>query len=454
MSFERTVLEQIIHNEEYARRVVPHLKMKYFEDTASRNVLKTFIKYFTKYNKRPNLKELAQDIIDTRDMSEYDFESTFEVVKSLDDVPVDLEWALDKTESWCQDRAVELAVFDAISIIEGEDKKRTKHAIPDLLQQALAVSFDVDIGHDWLEDAELRHEFYNDTDTKIPTGITILDDATNGGIPRKTLNVIQGGPNIGKTMMMCALSSLYIQRGYNVVYFTMEMAREWIANRVDANLMNLSINDVQGLTEKEYMSRINAFREKSFGTMKIVEYPTGEGNVNLFSNSLTELRAKKNFKPDIIMADYIGIMASVRVEMRAGIYHYRKAIAEELRALAKKEDATVWSGNQVNRDGFASTDPDITASSESFGIPATADFYVSAVRTDELDELGQLMIIQNKSRYGNKSDTKYHKMVVGMAAEKAQMFNVDPAAQRGINTTESDEYEQPRKKSKFEGLEI
>jgi replicative DNA helicase len=433
VTIETTILAQLVHNPEYVKKVLPHLRLSYFGERTDKTIFRTFVEYHQKYNHSPNLHELEHEISEREDISDDDYEQIIHKFKQdFHDEEPDFDWMVDKTESWCQERAMYNGIMKSISIIDGEDEKHSKHAIPDLLKEALAVSFDTAIGHDYLEDATARFEFYNEEHERIPFNLKMLNKVTNGGVPRKTLNIILAGTNVGKTLAMVHMAANYMQQGLNVLYITLEMAEEWIANRVDANLMDMTVKEVEDQSSFDFYKNIGKIKtQENVGKLIVKEYPTASAHCGHFKQLMEELKLKKKFKPDVILVDYIGICASSRVKIgQSGSYFYIKAIAEELRGLAVETNTALWSAVQVNRTGFSSSDPDLTDTAESFGLPATADFMIGLIRTEELDALGQILCKQLKSRYGDKN--KDAKFVLGVDPAKMQLFDVEDSAQSGL----------------------
>lgn len=429
---EQIILTNLLVNEEYTRKVLPFLKSSYFHEPQDKRIFTAFVKYYEKYNAAPTRAALMHEITEAGGLSETEFSETIERVKLLkqDDKPDD-NWLVDTTETFCQDKAIYNAIMDSISIIDGTDKKNTKHGIPDILKEALAVTFDSHVGHDYFDDAERRYEFYNLEHEKIKFDLEMFNKITNGGIPRKTLNIILAGTNVGKTLAMVHLASSYVMNGYNVLYITLEMAEEMISNRVDANLLDMTVNEVEKVEKERFFTGINKLKSKTHGKLVVKEYPTSSAHVGHFRQLMQELQMKRSFKPDIIFIDYIGIMASARVKLGGtNSYGYIKAIAEELRGFAVEFNVPVWSAVQSNRSGYSDTDVDLTNTAESFGLPATADFMFALIRTAELDQMGQLMVKQLKSRYGNKG--YYEKFVIGVDADRMKLFDVEASAQKNI----------------------
>lgn len=426
---EELILTNLIKSEKYARKVIPFLKKSYFSEQSEKQIFHAIIEHYEKYNILPTKTEIKHSIENIENITEDLYNDSISYIESLNqsDDP-DFDWLVDTTEKFCQDKAVYNAIMDSISIIDGTDEKRTKHAIQDILKDALAVTFDSNVGHDYLDEAEKRFEYYSMEEDRVPFHLDIFNKITNGGIPNKTLNMILAGTNTGKSMMMVDFSANYLLQGKNVLYITLEMAEEAIANRIDANLMNMPVNAVDKLEHDMFTKRIDNIRKKTCGKLIVKEFPTSSAHVGHIRNLLQELKLKKNFVPDVICVDYINIMASSRVKLaNTNSYFYIKAIAEELRGLAVELDVPIWSATQSNRSGQNDTDIDLTNTSESFGLPATVDFMFAVIRTEELDDLGQLMVKQLKSRYGNKNF--YEKFVIGVEAEKMKLFDVEDSAQ-------------------------
>lgn len=434
---EHTILSQLLCNDEYARRVLPFIRSSYFQESAEKALFRTYVEYWDKYNVAPTKESLAIEVSNRDDISDSEYDEAVGIIDGglTEDEP-NFDWLVDSTEAWCQDKAIYNAVTDAISIIDGEDETRTRHAIPEILKEALGISFSTHVGHDYIEDAEDRFKFYGEEFARIPFDLKLFNLITNGGVPDGTLNVILAGTNVGKTLSMIHFASSYLKQGKNVLYITLEMAEEEIARRVDANIFNVKINDVEKMAEENFKKGINALAAKTCGKLIIKQYPTGSGHTGHFRALLQELWLKRNFKPDAIFVDYIGICASSRIKLgNTNSYFYVKAIAEELRGMGIEHECPVWTAVQATRGGFGNTDMDITDTAESFGIPATADFLVGAIRTPELDALGQLLMKQMKNRYGNKNF--YEKFVVGVDAEKQKLFDLEDSAQNNIHGGDS-----------------
>lgn len=453
---ESLVLTNLLDNDEYARKVLPFLRLSYFKEPACKTIFETYVKYFEKYNAPPTREVLAHEVNNITTLSDNEFEDTLDNLEALvQDSAPKFDWLVDTTEAFCQDRALENAISECISIQDGESKVHTKNAIPDILKEALAVSFDTHIGHDYFEDYENRFEFYNTDHPRIPFDLEMFNKITNGGIPRKTLNVILAGTNVGKTLAMVHMAAQYMMQGKNVLYVTFEMSEEAISNRIDANLFEQTVNEVENMDKINFYKGIQSLHSKTHGKLIVKEYPTSGAHVGHMRQLLQELRLKKGFVPDVVMVDYIGIMASARVKLaNTNSYFYIKAIAEELRGLAVEFDVPVWSAVQVNRQGYGDSDFDLTNTAESFGLPATADFMIAAIRTEELDALGQILWKQLKSRYGNKNF--YEKFVTGVDPDRMRLYDVDPSAQDGIMQSDGNVSGPPEanKKRDTSGLKI
>lgn len=448
MTVEATILSQLLYNDEYARRVLPHLRSSYFEEAPDKALFKTYVEFWDKYNVAPTKDALALEIANRDDISDEVYDDAMGIIdNSLEyDKDANFDWLVDTTEEWCQDRAIHNGVMDAIAIIDGEDETRTRHAIPEILKEALSVSFTTNIGHDYLDDAESRYEYYHEDIARIPFDLTLFNKITNGGVPDGTLNVILAGTNVGKTMGMIHFTTDYLKQGKNVLYLTMEMAEQEIARRVDANLFDTAINKVEKMGSERFTSGINSIRKKTTGKLIIKQFPTGAAHVGHFRALLQELWLKKNFKPDVIVVDYIGICASSRVKMgNTNSYFYVKAIAEELRGLAIESECPLWTAVQATRGGYSNTDVEITDTAESFGLPATADFMFAFIRTDDFDKLGQILVKQLKNRYGNKS--YYEKFLVGVDPERQKFFDLEDSAQSALTDykepTDDDDDDKP-----------
>ncbi|MGA1433580.1 MAG: DnaB-like helicase C-terminal domain-containing protein, partial [Candidatus Nanopelagicaceae bacterium] len=393
---ETTILRSLAFNEEYSRKVLPFIRTEYFTDYSERVVFEEICKFIFNYNKLPT-QEILRVEVDTRtDLNENSYKEVTEYVAQLDDSRLDTQWLIDTTEKWCRDKAIYLALMESISIVDGKDSKKTKDAIPSILSDALAVSFDSNVGHDYLHDYEERFNFYHQVEDKIPFDLEFFNKVTKGGLPNKTLNIALAGTGVGKSLFMCHVAAACLLQGKNVLYITMEMAEERIAERIDANLLNVNIQEIQNLPKQMFESKVTKLAAKTQGTLIIKEYPTASAHSGHFKSLLNELALKKSFKPDIIFIDYLNICASSRYRGNLSVnsYSYIKAIAEELRGLAVESNVPIVSATQTTRSGYGSSDVDLTDTSESFGLPATADLMFALISTEELEGLGQIMVKQ------------------------------------------------------------
>ena len=430
---ERTALRNLVYNEEYTRKVIPFIRKEYFEDRAERTIFEEIRKFVVEYNKNPTKETLQIDLQKRKDLNETEYGRIVDIIKTLNPQDVDLEWLLNTTEKFCKDRAIHNAVLDGIHIIEGKDKQRSPEAIPDILSDALAVSFDTSVGHDYLEDIDQRFDFYHTKEEKIPFDIDFFNKITKGGLPPKTLNVALAGTGVGKTLFMCHIASHILSMNKNVLYITMEMAEERIAERIDANLMNVSMEDLQSLNRKMFTDKLTKISTKTTGKFIIKEYPTASAHAGHFRTLINELALKKTFKPDIVFIDYINICASSRFKPGANVnsYTYIKSIAEELRGLAVECNFPIVTATQTTRTGFVSTDVGLEDTSESFGLPATADLMFALISTEELEEAGQMMVKQLKNRYNDP--TMNRKFVIGVDRARMKLYDVEQAAQTLVN---------------------
>ena len=430
---EETILRNLLHNEEYYRKVVPFLKAEYYENYHEKIIFEEIAEFSSKYDKVPTKEILTINLQNRNDLTDESFQSSVQTVSSLSDEWVDQEWLLDATEKWCQDRAIYLALMSSIKIADGGDKKLSRDAIPSILQEALAVSFDEHIGHDYIEQATDRYEFYHRKEEKVPFDLEKFNFITKGGISNKTLNVALAGTGVGKSLFMCHAAGAALSQGYNVLYITCEMAEEKIAERIDANLLNVAVKDITELPEVLFTSKVNEIARKTQGKLIIKEYPTASAHVGHFKGLLSDLRLKKDFKPDLIFIDYLNICASVRYKGAVvNSYTYVKAIAEELRGLAVEHNVPIVSATQTTRSGFGNSDPDLTDTSESFGLPATADFMFALISTEELEQQGRIMVKQLKNRYSDPTSSR--KFMVGIDRSKMRLYDVaDDASAIGIN---------------------
>jgi len=433
MKIELTILKNLVHNEDFARKTLPFLKEDYFSDSSERVVFKRITDFMTKYNSRPTREAIGIEIESSTNLTEEEHKRSMELVRQLvEPEPVTMDWLLESTESFCQERAVFNAVMDSIAILDGKDKNRTKNSIPEILSEALGVSFDSHIGHDFIDDFEKRFDYYHRTEEKLPFDLEYMNKITRGGLSRKSLNIILAGTGVGKTLAMCHFAAANLAMGKNVLYITMEMAEEKIAERIDANLLNIATEDIKQLPKELYENKIARLKTKTTGKLIIKEYPTASAHAGHFRHVLNELNLKRNFVPDIIYIDYLNICCSSRIKAGSNVnsYTYIKAIAEELRGLAVERNLPIVSATQTTRSGYSSSDPGLEDTSESFGLPATADFMIALIRDDDMDERGQIQVKQLKNRYSDPSENK--RFFVGVDRVKMRLFDLEESAQDDI----------------------
>ena len=424
------ILNQLCTSDEFTRRALPFLKDEYFE-RGERLLFAVLSRFVNKYNTVPTERALKLELEKIPNVSN---EVIDIVTKAYIAEPVDMSWMLDETEKFCQDRSIYLAIMESIQIIDGKHKELSNNAIPDILSKALAISFDTNVGHDYIDSSDSRYDFYHKTEERIPFDLDYFNKITKGGLPNKTLNIILAGTGVGKSLFMCHMAGASLMQGKNVLYITMEMAEERIAERIDANLMNIPIDQLEALPKAVYDQKIQKIGQKNIGKLIIKEYPTGAAHTGHFRALLNELKLKKNFKPDIIFIDYLNICASSRIRGLGGsinTYSYIKTIAEEMRGLAVENNLPIVSATQTTRSGFSNTDVGLEDTSESFGLPATADFMFAVISTEELEKLGQLMVKQLKNRY---NDLTFHKrFIVGVDRSRMKLYDVEASAQSLIS---------------------
>ena len=410
---------------------MPFLRPEYFHDTSEKLVFSTISASVSKYNKLPSSEQIVIDMNTQHNIAEPEFNSAVDIINSLNTQNTDTEWLTDATEKFCQEKAIYNAISEGIQIIEGKDKKRTPDSLPSMLSDALSVSFDPNVGHDYFENWDDRYEFYHTKEEKIPFNLKYLDLITKGGLPKKTLNVALAGTGVGKSLFMCHLAANYMMHGKNVLYITMEMAEERIAERIDANLMNVPIDQLENLSKDMFDKKMHKLTDKGVGKLIVKEYPTGAANANNFRSLLKELKIKRDFEPDLICIDYLNICSSARMKAMGGSinsYTYVKAIAEELRGLAVEFNLPVLTATQTTRGGFGNSDVGLEDTSESFGLPATADLMFALIATEELDNMNQIMIKQLKNRYNDPTGSN-KKFVVGIDRAKMRLYDVEKTAQ-------------------------
>jgi len=423
---EQSILRNLICNEEYYRKVVPFIKPEYFQEYDERIIFEEIQDFSVKYDKLPTKEVLIINLQNRNNITEEIYNQSVTKINEFNTEWIDKDWLVNTTEKWCKDKAIYNALLQSIKIADGGDEKLSRDAIPSILQEALSVSFDEYIGHDYVDNVELRYEYYHKNELKIPFDIEKFNLITKGGLPNKTLNVALAGTGVGKSLFMCHCASNCLSQGKNVLYITLEMAEEKIAERIDANLLNVNIKDICNLSETIFTSRIKNIGQKTQGKLIIKEYPTASAHTGHFKALLSDLKLKKDFKPDIIFVDYLNICASARYKGHiVNSYTYVKAIAEELRGLAVEHDVPIVSATQTTRSGFGNSDIDLTDTSESFGLPATADFMFALIATEELEQSGRIMVKQLKNRYNDP--TYFKRFTVGIDRAKMKLYNVDDA---------------------------
>jgi len=463
MRLETTILKNLIYNEEYTRKVLPFLSVNYFQEREDKILYEKINEYINQYNTLPTQEALAIEL-DKSSIKDEEFQNSLKLLESItnENDEANISWLLDSTEKFCQDKAIYNAVVESISILDekGGDK-RDKGSIPDILSDALSVSFDPHVGHDYLLDAEERYEFYHRIEEKIPWDLEFFNRITKGGLSNKTLNIALAGTGVGKSLFMCHVAASCLSQNYNVLYITLEMAEEKIAERIDANLLNISIDDLQKIPKDLYDKKINKLKQTIKGKLIVKEYPTAAANANHFRALLNELNLKRSFVPNIILIDYINICTSSRIKQGANVnsYTYIKSIAEELRGLAVENAIPILSATQTTRSGFTNTDIGLEDTSESFGLPATADFMFAIISTEQMEELNQIMIKQLKNRYSDPTSNR--KFVIGIDRSKMKLYDVEQFAQNElVDTGQDDEPAFDKatggkyKNLKFEGIEV
>lgn len=457
---EQTILKNLIHNENFSRKVLPFVKPEYFSDRTERLIYEETKDFILKYNALPTYEALVISVKDKKGLQDEEFKRITDYlgeIRTYDEPPKD-EWLLDITEKFCQEKAIYNAVLDSIHILDGKSQSMDKGAIPQLLADALAVGFDTNVGHDYLQDSDSRYDFYHRREERIPFDLDYFNKITKGGLPAKTLNIALAGTGVGKSLFMCHVAASSLVQGKNVLYITLEMAEEKIAERIDANLLNVRLDDLMDLPKDLYDKKVGRLREMTTGKLIVKEYPTASASVIHFRNLLNELHLKRNFRPDIIFIDYLNICSSSRLKHGGSVnsYSYVKAIAEEMRGLAVEFNVPIVSATQTTRSGFTSSDPGLEDTSESFGLPATADFMFALVSSEELEELGQIMVKQLKNRYNDPSH--YKRFVLGVDRSKMKLYDVEQSAQslsdsghdKAVNTFGDRE----RKTNKFDGFKV
>ena len=446
---ETTIIRNLIHNEEYSRKVIPFLEPDYFERRSEKILFEEISSFIVKYGSSVTIEALNIEVENRNDVTDDEVKEILDINQYLGNSPVDQQWLFDMTEKWCRDRAIYLALMESIHIADGNDEKKNRDAIPSILSDALSVAFDNNVGHDYLQNYEERYEYYHKKEEKIEFDLEYFNKITKGGLPNKTLNIALAGTGVGKSLFMCHVASSVLLQGRNVLYITMEMAEEKIAERIDANLLDVSIQNLNDLPKNTFEKKVVTLAQKTQGQLIIKEYPTASAHSGHFKTLLNELALKKSFKPDIIFVDYLNICASSRYRAGSNVnsYSYIKAIAEELRGLAVEANVPIVSATQTTRSGYGSSDVDLTDTSESFGLPATADLMFALISTEELEELGQIMIKQLKNRYNDP--TIFKRFVVGVDRAKMRLYDCEQKAQEDIlDNGQDEEYNEFKQKPK------
>jgi len=454
---EFLILRNLLYNEEYLRKVVPFIKEEYFENVNQKVIFSEILKFVQEYNQPVTKEVLCIEIENRNDISDSSFKEITDIISSLQEDTSEYNWIVDTTEKWCRDRAIYLALMESIHIADGNDEKKNRDSIPTILSDALAVSFDTHVGHDYLLDYEKRYETYHRKEEKIAFDLEYFNKVTKGGLPNKTLNIALAGTGVGKSLFMCHVASSVLLQGKNVLYITLEMAEERIAERIDANLLNIPIQEITDLPKVMFENKVTNLAKKTQGTLIIKEYPTASAHSGHFKSLLNELALKKSFRPDIIFIDYLNICASSRYRGNSTVnsYSYIKAIAEELRGLAVEANVPIVSATQTTRSGYGSSDVDLTDTSESFGLPATADLMFALISTDELEDLGQIMVKQLKNRYNDP--TIHKRFIVGIDRAKMRLYDCEQSAQDDVLDRGKEEeytYEEQKPKKSFEGFKF
>ena len=468
MKLETTILKNLIFSEEYTRKVLPFIQADYFSDNKEKIVFNLVSEFVNKFKTLPTHEALVIDLTESKQLTDQEVKGALTLLEDINEAkkePTETQWLIQQTEKFCQDRAIYNAIMESVSILDTTNKTaKSKGEIPKLLSNALGVSFDSHIGHDYINDHDSRFDFYHKQESRIPFDIDLLNKITKGGLPNKTLNICLAGTGVGKSMFMCHVAASCLSQGCNVLYITMEMAEERIAERIDANLLNVSMGELHSMTKQEYDRKFDVLRNKTHGKLIIKEYPTASASSLHFRSLLNDLHLKKNFVPQIIFIDYLNICASARIKPGANVnsYSYIKAIAEELRGLAVEFNVPIVSATQTTRSGFSNTDVGLEDTSESFGLPATADFMFALISTEELEQLNQLMVKQLKNRYGDPNI--YKRFVVGVDRAKMKLYDAEASAQDDIVDSGKEDDDKPLntfgnreskfKKNKFEGFKV
>ena len=450
---ERTALRNLIHNEKYCRKVLPFIKEEYFGNRVEQLLYGEIFKFITKYNNLPTKDAILIELGQRKDINEEELDHIKDYVVKVEDTEADEQWLTETTEKFCKDRAVHNAVLSGIKILDKKDKTRTPEAIPHILSEALAVSFDKSVGHDYIEDADDRFKWYHTKEKRYQFDLDYMNRITKGGVPPKTLNITLAGTGVGKSLFMCHCASAYLLKGLNVLYITLEMAEERIAERIDANVLDVNIDDLHSMPKDLYESKIKKLQGKTNGQLIIKEYPTAAAGTAHFRALLNELALKRSFRPEVIFIDYLNICSSSRFKGgNVSSYFYIKAIAEELRGLAVEFNVPIFSATQTTRTGFTSTDIGLEDTSESFGLPATADFMFALISNEELEALGQMKIKQLKNRYNDPAINR--SFIVGVDRAKMRLYDVANQAQNIVDSNQQEQTEPETAYEKFSDFKV
>ena len=454
MNIEKLILKNLIVNEEYTRKTLPFLKEEYFLSDDTKTLFQIVRDFIIKYNTNPSIDLLNVEINSRENIREETLSNIKTNLLKFDDEQTNIDWLINSTEEFCQEKAIYNAIMKSIDIMNNKKAQQSKGAIPQLLSDALAVSFDPNIGHDYTEQYKDRFEYYHRVEEKIPFDLDFFNKITKNGLPKKTLNIALAGTGVGKSLFMCHVAASCMNMGKNVLYITLELAEEEVAKRIDANLMNISFEDLMNLSEDMYLRKADNIKKKTNGKLIIKEYPTASASTIHFKALLNELFLKKSFKPDIIFVDYLNICTSARVKPGSQVnsYTYVKSIAEELRGLAVEYSVPIVSATQTTRSGFVSSDVGLEDTSESFGLPATADFMFALISTEDLEKLGQIMVKQLKNRYNDPSQNK--RFVIGIDRSKMKLYDVEDTAQVDITDSGQQNNVQNFPKNKFKSLKV
>ena len=459
---EQTILKNLVYNEDFTRKVLPFIQSEYFSDSIERKVFTEIKEFVNRYEQVPTHEALVINFTEKKELTEDEVSKSIELlneIKTTSDEKVDQSWLTEQTEKFCQDKAIYNAIMDSVAILDDKSTKSSKGEIPKLLSDALGVSFDTHIGHDFMDDYKERYDFYHKVEKRTKFDLDLMNKITKGGLPDKTLNVLMAGTGVGKSLFMCHMASACLSQGDNVLYITLEMAEEKIAERIDANLLNISLNELRSVSKDDYENKFQVLRAKTQGKLIIKEYPTASASTLHFRALLSELAMKKQFRPNIIFVDYINICASSRIRPGGNVnsYTYIKSIAEELRGLAVEFELPIVSATQTTRSGFTNSDPGLEDVSESFGLPATADFMCAIISNEQLEQLNQIMVKQQKNRYNDPS--YYKKFILGVDRAKMRLYDVEQGGQDDLlDSGQDDGPDKPINtfgtREKFDGFKV